>query len=34
MWEGLMTWVGHNKREMLEVIKMMETLRFGLLEPV
>ena len=34
VWEGLMTWVGHNQREVLEVIKMMETLRFGLLEPV
>ena len=30
VWEGLMTWVGHNQRQ---VIKMMETLRFGLLEP-
>ena len=33
VWEGLMTWVGDNQREVVEVIKMMDTVRFGLLEP-
>ena len=33
VWEGLMVWVGDNKRDMVEVAQMMETIRFGLLEP-
>ena len=28
-----MAWVGDNKRDMVEVAQMMETLLFGLLEP-
>ena len=31
--EELMAWVGDNKRDMVEVAQMMETLLFGLLEP-
>ena len=31
--EGLMAWVGDNKRDMVEVAQMMETIMFGLLEP-
>ena len=33
VWEGLMVWVGDSKRDMVEVAQMMETIRFGLLEP-
>ena len=33
VWEGLMAWVGDNKRDMVEVAQMMETIMFGLLEP-
>ena len=33
MWEGLTVWVGVNKRDMVMVAQMMETIRFGLLEP-
>jgi hypothetical protein len=29
----LMAWVGDNKRDMVEVAQMMETIMFGLLEP-
>jgi hypothetical protein len=29
----LMAWVGDNKRHMVEVAQMMETIMFGLLEP-
>ena len=31
--EELMAWVGDNKRDMVEVAQMMETIRFELLEP-
>ena len=32
-WEGLTIWVGDNKRDMVMAAQMMETFRFGLLEP-
>ena len=32
VWEVLMVWVGDNKRNMVEMVKIMETSRFGLLE--
>ena len=32
VWEGLMVWVGDNKRYMMEMVQIMETSRFGLLE--
>ena len=32
IWEGLLVWLG-NKQQMEEVTNMMETVRFGLLEP-
>ena len=33
MWKGLMVWVEDNNRDIVEVAQMMETIRFGLLEP-
>ena len=32
VWEGLMVWVGDNKKNMVEMAQIMETSRFGLLE--
>ena len=33
VWEGLMVWVGKDTRDVVEVAKMMETIRFCLIQP-
>ena len=33
VWEGLMVWVGKDIRDMVEVAKMMKTIRFCLIQP-